>query len=58
MQFILGGDGSFNEALVRKAIDLATTRYCPVSATIELAQGGCRIDAGFTIVDDAAAGAE
>jgi uncharacterized OsmC-like protein len=58
MQFLIGGDGSFDEALVKKAIDLATTRYCPVSATIELGQGGCRIDAGFTIVDDAPAGTE
>jgi len=58
LQFVVGGDGSFDVALVKKAIDLATTRYCPVSATIELGQGGCRIDTGFTIVDDAPAGVE
>lgn len=58
LQFILGGDGSFDVASVKKAIDLATTRYCPVSATIELGQGGSRIDTGFTIVNDAPAGLE
>ena len=58
VQFVIGGDGPFDVALVKKAIDLASTRYCPVSATLELGQGGCRIDAGFTIVDDAPAGAE
>ncbi|HYM95769.1 MAG TPA: methyltransferase domain-containing protein [Candidatus Sulfotelmatobacter sp.] len=58
LQFVLGGDGPFDEALVTKAIELATTRYCPVSATIGLGQGGCRIDAGFTIVRDMLAGAE
>ncbi len=58
LQFVVGGDGSFDLALVKKAIDLATTRYCPVSATIELGQGGCRIDASFTIVYDAPAGVE
>ncbi len=58
MQFVVGGTGTFDQALVKKAIDLATTRYCPVSGTIELAQGGCRIDASFTIVDDAPAGVE
>ncbi len=58
LQFVIGGDGPFDVALVKKAIDLATTRYCPVSATIELGQGGSRIDAGFTIIDDAPAGAE
>ena len=58
LQFVIGGDGPFDVAQVKKAIDLAITRYCPVSATIELGQGGSRIDAGFTIVDDAPAGAE
>ncbi len=58
MQFVVGGDGSFEVAAVKKAIDLATTRYCPVSATMELAQGGCRIETGFTIVNDAPAGLE
>src|SRR6266852_6174025 len=58
LQFIVGGDGSFDVAAVKKAIDLATTRYCPVSATVELAQGGCRIETGFTIVNDAPAGLE
>ncbi len=58
LQFVIGGDGRFDVALVKKAIDLATTRYCPVSATIELGQGGSRIDAAFTIVDDAPAGTE
>ncbi len=58
LQFVIGGDGSFDVALVKKAIDLATTRYCPVSATLELGQGGSRIDTGFTIVSDAPAGLE
>lgn len=58
LQFVVGGQGPFDQALVKKAIDLATTRYCPVSATIELGQGGCQIDTGITIVDDAPAGVE
>jgi uncharacterized OsmC-like protein/predicted O-methyltransferase YrrM len=58
LQFIVGGDGSFDLASVKKAIDLATTRYCPVSATMELGQGGSRIDTGFTIVNDAPTGLE
>ncbi len=58
MQFVVGGEGSFDQALVKKAIELATTRYCPVSATLELAQGGCRIETSFMIVDDAPAGVE
>jgi uncharacterized OsmC-like protein len=58
LQFVIGGDGPFDLALTKKAIDLATTHYCPVSATIGLGQGGCRIRVGFTIVDDAPAGAE
>ena len=58
LHFVVGGDGSFDVASVKKAIDLATTRYCPVSATMELGQGGSRIDTGFTIVNDAPAGLE
>ena len=58
LHFVVGGKGSFDPAQVKKAIDLATTRYCPVSATIELAQGGTRIETGFTIVDDSPAGLE
>jgi uncharacterized OsmC-like protein len=58
MQFVVGGGGSFEVAEVKKAIDLATTRYCPVSATMELGQGSCRIETGFTIVNDAPAGVE
>ncbi len=58
LQFVVGGDGPFDPALVKKAIDLATTRYCPVSATIELGQGSCRIATGFTIVQDSPAGPE
>jgi len=37
------GDGPFDDALVRKATELATKRYCAVGGTIELGQGGCRI---------------
>lgn len=58
LQFVIGGDGPYDLALVKKAIDLAVTRYCPVSATIELGQGSARIDTAFAIVDDAPAGAE
>jgi len=39
----ISGDGVFDEALVRKATELATKRYCAVGGTIELGQGGCRI---------------
>jgi len=58
LQFVVGGDGSFDTALVKKAIDLATTRYCPVSATMALGQSGCRVDTGITIVNDTPAGVE
>jgi uncharacterized OsmC-like protein len=39
----ISGTGAFDEALVRKATELATHRYCAVGGTIELGQGGCRI---------------
>ena len=39
----ISGDGVFDEALVRKATELSTKRYCAVGGTIELGQGGCRI---------------
>lgn len=39
----LSGDGAFDETLVRKAMELATKRYCAVGGTIELGRGGCRI---------------
>lgn len=39
----ISGDGSFDEALVKKATQLATKRYCAVGGTIELGQGGCEI---------------
>ena len=39
----ISGDGDFDEALVRKATELSTKRYCAVGGTIELGQGGCRI---------------
>lgn len=58
LQFVVGGDGSFDVEEVKKAIDLATTRYCPVSATMELGHAGGRIETGFTIVNDAPAGVE
>jgi len=37
---------------------MAGHRFAPVSATIELGQGGCRIEAGFTIVQDGPSGPE
>jgi putative redox protein len=39
----ISGNGPFDDALVRKATELATRRYCAVGGTIELGQGGCRI---------------
>jgi len=39
----IAGDGPFDDALVRKATQLATKRYCAVGGTIELGQGGCDI---------------
>jgi putative redox protein len=39
----ISGDGPFDDALVRKATQLATKRYCAVGGTIELGQGGCAI---------------
>jgi uncharacterized OsmC-like protein len=32
-----------NDELIHKAVDLAVKRYCPVSATIELGQGGTTV---------------
>jgi len=49
LEFTVGGDGPFDKALVEKAINLAHTRYCPVSGTIRLGQNGCRIEATVTI---------
>lgn len=46
----ISGDGSFDEALVQKATQLATKRYCAVGGTIELGQGGCQILHEFRIV--------
>jgi putative redox protein len=43
LMYEISGKGAFDEALVRKAIALATKRYCAVGGTIELGQGGCRI---------------
>jgi len=39
----ISGNGAFDEALVRKATELATKRYCAVGGTIELGHGGCQI---------------
>jgi putative redox protein len=39
----IAGMGPFDEALVQKATQLATKRYCSVGGTIELGEGGCRI---------------
>jgi len=43
LMYEISGDGPFDETLVRKAVKLATHRYCTVGGTIELGQGGCRI---------------
>jgi putative redox protein len=48
--FELTGDGDFEEALVRKATELAVKRYCAVGGTIELGQGGCEIRFDHRIV--------
>jgi putative redox protein len=39
----VSGNGPFDDALVRRATELATKRYCAVGGTIELGHGGCRI---------------
>ncbi|MDQ6709307.1 MAG: OsmC family protein [Candidatus Dormibacteraeota bacterium] len=49
LEFLVGGDGPFDRALVEKAVNLAHSRYCPVSGTIQLGQNGCRIDASVSI---------
>ena len=46
----LSGEGSFDDALVRKATRLATERYCAVGGTIELGKGGCDIRFSHRIV--------
>ena len=38
----ISGIGPFDEALVKKATDLATKRYCSVGGTIELGGNGAR----------------
>ena len=43
LMYEISGHGAFDEALVRKATELATKRYCAVGGTIELGQGGCQI---------------
>jgi putative redox protein len=49
LAFEVSGDGPFDMALVEKAINLAHSRYCPVSATIQLGKDGCKVDATVTI---------
>ena len=49
LEFTVGGEGPFDTALVEKAVNLAHSRYCPVSATLQLGQHGCRVDATTTI---------
>ena len=51
--FEIAGDGPFDEALVRKATQLATKRYCAVGGTIELGKGGCEILFEHRFVDQA-----
>lgn len=41
----------FDSDLTRKAVELAVRKYCPVSATIELGTGGCRIEYDVEIVE-------
>ncbi|HEY0493562.1 MAG TPA: OsmC family protein [Candidatus Dormibacteraeota bacterium] len=49
LAFDVSGDGPFDPALVAKAVNLAHSRYCPVSGTIQLGQNGCTVDAAVTI---------
>jgi putative redox protein len=49
VHYALEGEGKFDEALVRKAVELATKHYCAVGGTIELGQGGCQILFDYTI---------
>jgi putative redox protein len=49
LAFEVSGDGPFDRALVEKAVNLAHSRYCPVSGTIQLGQNGCKVDATVTI---------
>src|SRR2546430_13801030 len=46
----ISGEGSFDEALVRKATRLATKRSSPGGVTIELGKGGCDIRFSHRIV--------
>jgi putative redox protein len=50
LTYEIAGIGPFDEALVKKATDLATKRYCAVGGTIELGKGGCRIVHGHRIL--------
>ena len=47
--FVVSGEGPFDRALVEKAVNLAHSRYCPVSGTIQLGQNGCKVDATVSI---------
>jgi len=49
LAFNVEGDGPFDKALVEKAINLAHSRYCPVSGTIQLGKDGCTLDATVQI---------
>jgi putative redox protein len=49
LAFEISGDGPFDRTLVEKAVNLAHSRYCPVSGTIQLGQNGCKVDATVTI---------
>jgi len=49
LAFTVGGDGPFDNALVEKAVNLAHSRYCPVSGTIQLGNNGCTVDATVKI---------
>ena len=49
LHYQVQGDRPFDEGLVRKAVELATYRYCAVGATIELGKDGCKILYDFSI---------
>ena len=49
LAFTVDLNGEGDAALIGKAVRLAVDRYCPVSATIQLGEGGCEVRHEVTI---------
>lgn len=54
LEFEVGVTAEPNRELIEKAVTLAVTKYCPVSATIEMGDGATKIE--FSVVIQSASG--